>query len=389
VTGGALVDRLAEFARVLRAVGLPVGTARVVAAVEAVAAIGVVRRDDFYWSLHAVFVSRHDHHDIFDQAFAAFWRRHDPADGAMAALLPRLAGTAAPVANRRVAEALSAMLGDGPDGNDAGTDRMDDAVLTWSDRERLRGKDFEQMSAAETAAAKAVLTRFAWPVAPEAIRRFGSDPGGPAVDWRSSLRAMARRGGDVWTLSRRSRRCRRPPLVVLCDISGSMDRYARMMLHFLHTLARAGERLEVFLFGTRLTRVTRALAGRDVDDALAKVAAAVPDWAGGTRIGAAVGVFNRLWARRVLGHNAVVLLVTDGLDRDGGAGLGAEMARLGRLCRRLIWLNPLLRYAAFEPLAQGVRAILPHVDEVRPVHDLRSLEALAAALGGPVPRRRP
>jgi hypothetical protein len=191
---------------------------------------------------------------------------------------------------------------------------------------------------------------------------------------------MARDGGDVLRIARQSRVERPPPLVILCDISGSMHRYTRMFLHFVHALARDRTHVSAFVFGTRLTNVTRPLRDRDVDEALAKMTAIVPDWAGGTRIASALREFNFRWARRLLAQNACVLVVSDGLDRDDAEGLAGEMARLHRSCRRLIWLNPLLRYSGFEPRATGIASMLPHVDEFLPVHNLASLEQLAGAL---------
>lgn len=205
---------------------------------------------------------------------------------------------------------------------------------------------------------------------------------------RATLRRTLRSGGASIDLARRRRRVRHPPLVVLCDISGSMSRYSRMLLHFLHALTNDRDRVHTFLFGTRLTNVTRHLRQKDVDVALERVAGAVEDWSGGTRIGQTIARFNRDWSRRVLGQGAVVLLITDGLDRDAGLGLDVQMERLHKSCRRLIWLNPLLRYEGFQPKSSGIRAIMPHVDEFRPVHNLKSLEDLAQALTRVGPRRR-
>jgi uncharacterized protein with von Willebrand factor type A (vWA) domain len=204
---------------------------------------------------------------------------------------------------------------------------------------------------------------------------------------RKTLRAALRQA-DLIQLQRKRRRTRPPPLVVLCDISGSMSRYSRLFLHFMHAVTNDRDRVHTFLFGTRLTNVTRMLRHKDVDEAIANVAASVEDWSGGTRIGQTLAEFNRFWSRRVLGQGAVVLFISDGLDRDAGAGIGREIDRLHKSCRRLIWLNPLLRYEAFEPKSLGMRAILPHVDEFRPVHSLESLESLIEALSGPPGPRR-
>lgn len=203
---------------------------------------------------------------------------------------------------------------------------------------------------------------------------------------RATMRAALRSGGLI-SLKRKRRRTRPPPLVVLCDISGSMSRYSRLFLHFMHAVTNDRDRVHTFLFGTRLTNVTRYLRYKDVDIALDKVADVVQDWSGGTRIAQCLEHFNRYWSRRVLGQGAIVLFISDGLDRDAGIGVGKEIDRLHKSCRRLIWLNPLLRYEAFEPKSLGMRAILPHVDEFRPVHSLESLDQLAAAMSRPVKRR--
>jgi len=242
------------------------------------------------------------------------------------------------------------------------------------------------MSNAEIAAAKAAIRRLVPPLANLPTRRFAADPRGSRIDMRATLRAQLRAGGLV-SLKRKRRRTRPPPLVVLCDISGSMSRYSRLFLHFMHAVTNDRDRVHTFLFGTRLTTITRHLRHKDVDVALDRVAGAVEDWSGGTRIGQCLAEFNRRWSRRVLGQGAVVLLITDGLDRDGGIGIGQEMDRLHKSCRRLIWLNPLLRYQGFAPKSQGMRAILPHVDEFRPVHSLASLAELVVALSRPGARR--
>jgi uncharacterized protein with von Willebrand factor type A (vWA) domain len=217
-------------------------------------------------------------------------------------------------------------------------------------------------------------------------RRFRPDPMGETFDPRATVRRALQRG-ELLDLARRRRRTRPPPLVVLCDISGSMARYAQILLHFLHAVANARSRTHVFLFGTRLSNVTRSLRHRDPEVAFELVGHQVQDWSGGTRIGAALHNFNRDWARRVLGQGAVVLLITDGLDREGGRDVASEMERLRKSCRRLVWLNPLLRWDGFQPKSSGIRAMLPHVDEFRPVHNLESLANLADLLSRPAPSR--
>jgi uncharacterized protein with von Willebrand factor type A (vWA) domain len=286
---------------------------------------------------------------------------------------------------RRLAEALHPNRGD-PAGEPEEVETEIDAVMTFSDREQLRRMDFEKMSLEELARAKAAIARLRLPVEEVPTRRFAPDRRGRRADLRATLRAALRSGGLI-ELKRKSPRRRPPPLVVLCDISGSMSRYSRIFLHFMHTVTNDRDRVFTFVFGTRLTNITRHLRHRDVDLALERVGEAVADWSGGTRIGHAVAEFNRLWSRRLLGQGAIVMLISDGLDRDAGAGLEAEMDRLHRSCRRLVWLNPLLRYAGFEPKSLGMRAMLPHVDEFRPVHDLASLETLIGVLSAPAADR--
>jgi uncharacterized protein len=261
------------------------------------------------------------------------------------------------------------------------------ATATYSAEEALREKDFEQMSADEERRARALIARITLLLECVPSRRFETGATGERMDLRRVLRQMAVRGPDHVVLSFRRRRLRRPPLVVLCDISGSMETYARTFLHFVYALTNARDRVHTFLFGTRLTNVSRTLRGRDPDAAIAKLAKDVKDWSGGTRIGASLADFNRLWGRRVLGQNALVLLFTDGLDREDGEGVADSARRLRASCRRLVWLNPLLRYDRYSPLALGARALRPHVSEVRACHNLRSLEDLAAALSGPAPPR--
>lgn len=384
---GRLAANLAHFARTLRAAGLPVGTGAVLDALHAVEAVGLARRDDFYWTLHAVFVRRREHRALFDEAFHVFWRNPKLLERVASLLLPTVRtpprGDAKPL-SRRLGEALFAQ-GRGAEREARAREETEfEAALTWSDREVLRKRDFEQMSAAELEAAKKAVGRLRAALPPAPTRRYRPHPRGARPDLRATLRRALRSGTAAVALARRRRRARPAPLVLLCDVSGSMSRYSRVLLHFAHALARARDRrVFTFTFGTRLTNVTRALRERDVDAAVERAAEEVADWAGGTRIGRCLAAFNREWSRRVCGQGAVVLFVSDGLDRDAGEGLAGEVERLRKSCRRLVWLNPLLRYEGFEPKAAGIRALLPKVDELRPVHDLDSLEALCAALAGP------
>jgi uncharacterized protein with von Willebrand factor type A (vWA) domain len=376
---GRLAENIVYFARALRAAGIPVGPGAVLDALEAVKAAGVGTREDFYWTLHAVFVKRHEHTLLFDQAFRIFFRRRAYLERLMAMMMPQ-----APAADRskqvsqRVQEALFSGLGDKALREEPEVEI--DARLTMSDREVLQKKDFAQMSAAEVLAAKAAIARLVLPLDEVRTRRLTPKNRGHVIDLRRTLRASLKAGGALIDLKYLGPRTRMPPLVALLDISGSMSEYSRLFLHFLHAVTDARKRVSSFLFGTRLTNVTRALKARDSDDALAACSASVVDWSGGTRIASSLAAFNKLWARRVLAQGAIVLLITDGLERDPDASLVFEIDRLHRSCRRLIWLNPLLRFDAFEPRAKGVRTMLPHVDEFRPIHNLESMAELCRAL---------
>jgi uncharacterized protein with von Willebrand factor type A (vWA) domain len=374
-----LAENVVHFTRLLRGAGLRLGPASALDAIAAASAVDVLQRNELYWALHAVLVRRPEDLGLYDQAFRLFWRDPFGAESAMAQLLPHVRLPREQTVSRRVAEAWRPPA---PIGRPL-PERTDfDATLTFSADELLRTRDFEQMSAAELARAQRIVARMVVALRPVRTRRFVADPHGPRLDLARTVRDSRRTFGDLAPLRFRSRVLRPPPLVVLCDISGSMGRYSEMLLHFLHALLAARSRVHVFLFATRLTNVTRTLRRRDVDEALARCGREVQDWAGGTRLRACLREFNRSWSRRVLGQGAVALLVTDGLDRDPEPGLAAEAERLHRSCRRLIWLNPLLRWEGFQPRAQGVRALLPNVDEHRPVHNLESLETLGRALAG-------
>ena len=389
-----LVRNITHFARALRKAGLPIGPGRVLDAVQAVAAAGFTSRQDFYWALHACFVSKPEQRTVFAQVFRLFWRDPRYLEHMMAAMLPAIRGVqqerAAKPAEKRAAEALLDGMLDQPDApaeEAEGTDIDIDASRTMSAEERLKTLDFEQMSTAEAAAAKRILAQLTLPVTPIQSRRLTAAPRGQRADWRKTLRNAMRRGGDLQQIARARRRIRWPNLVVLCDISGSMSQYSRIILHFLHAAANAkGQgwaRVHGFTFGTRLTNITRHLAQRDVDAALAAAGAEAQDWEGGTRIGDCLHAFNRDWSRRVMGQGAVVLLITDGLDRGDPDGLAREMQRLQLSARRLIWLNPLLRWDGFAPKAQGIRAMLPYTDSFRAGHSIASLQDLAQVISSP------
>jgi uncharacterized protein with von Willebrand factor type A (vWA) domain len=389
VPPGRIAENVMHFARVLRGAGLPVGPAKVVDALAALEVTGLGRRDDFYWTLAAVFVDRREQFEIFDQAFHIFWRDPNMLERVMAMLLPRVEGRVQdepPAPPARLAEALAPSQPKAPTLH--GEERLDiDATFTFSEREVLQRADFESMTNAELAQAKRLIAELRLPIPRVPTRRLAPDPLGARVDLRGTLRASLRSGGAIIPLRRRSFDQCHPPLVVLCDISGSMSRYSRMFLHFLHAITNDRDRVHTFVFGTRLTNVTRHLRHRDVDVALKRVSDAVADWSGGTRIGTCLKEFNLRWSRRVLGQNAIVLMITDGLDRDLGDDLGRETERLHKSCRRLLWLSPLLRYEGFEPRPLGVRLMLPHVDDFLPAHNIKSLVDLAQALAAAPTRR--
>ncbi len=381
---GHLAENIAYFARALRAAGVPVGPGAVVDAVAAVAVAGIGHRGDFKATLQAILIKKREHMPVFEQAFAIFWRRRALVERMMATMMPVAPGTPdqpRQEALRRVSEALY---------NDANRDpeqieeqKILDARMTLSDLEVFKSRDFEQMSSAEIEEAKRQVRTLVLPLDTVATRRLRADARGRLIDPRGSLRASMRAGSGSIVLTRRSRATRHPPLVALVDISGSMSRYSQVFLHFLHALAKTGRKVHSFVFATELTNVSRALqAHKDPDLALGAASRQVRDWDGGTRIGGALHDFNRKWSRRVLSGGAVVLLITDGLERQGTDALAFEADRLHRSCRRLIWLNPLLRFDGFEAKAAGIRALLPHVDEFRTLHNLNAIGDLVRALSG-------
>src|SRR5689334_22069456 len=379
---GRLAENIVYFARALRAAGIPVGPGAMLDALEALQVAHIGARDDFYWTLHAVFVKRHEHTVLVDQAFRMFFRKRAYVDKMIASMLPETVPStpkAPPPGAQRIQEALFSGLQE----RDQDKSEVEiDAKLTVSDREILQKKDFAQMTTAEIAAAKEAIARLSLPLDTVRTRRLAPNRRGHLIDVRRTLRASMKAGGAVIDLKYLGARVKEPPIVALLDISGSMSEYTRLFLHFLHAVTDARKRVTTFLFGTRLTNVTRAIRQRDPDEALAACSANVADWSGGTRIASSLHVFNKQWARRVLGQGAVVLLITDGLERDADDMLAFEIDRLHRSCKRLIWLNPLLRFHAFEARAKGVQTMLPHVDELRPIHNLDSMKELVRALSG-------
>jgi len=383
-SAGRLAENVVHFARVLRTAGMPVGTDRVQTALAALQLAGLESKRDFHAVLSACLLDRAEHRALFDQAFVLFWRDPDLMGRMRALMLPKVhlkdGASPPPPENRRLGEALFPHQPNRPS-DEPETEQVEvHAELTWNDRELLRQADFETMTADEWREAQRLLRELTLVFEPLPTRRArrASRPGAP--DWRTTMAAMARHGGEFWDLRWRAPRPLPAPLVVLADISGSMSRYSRMLLHFAHALGHADAAVESFVFGTRLTRTARLLKRRDPDQAVGEVVRAVADWSGGTRITATLHEFNQRWARRVLSGRSTVLLITDGLEHGDTAALAHEMDRLHKRCRRLVWLNPLLRYAGFEPRAAGIRAMLPHVDRFLPAHNLQSLSDLVAVL---------
>jgi len=385
-SGEKLSDNVLYFARVLRSAGIPIGSGRILDAIKAINKIGLADKSIFYWALHSVFVHKNEHREIFDQAFKIFWKNPRLLEKMMQLALPRL-NTGTPEAsdadiNRRVQEAFN-------------TDNMSkenyvhpstedelkfDAVMTYSESELLQGMDFEQMSSDEINTAKKVIAQMNLSIPQVKSRRFKNSSLRRKIDLRQSLKGANKFCGEYIPLRYKSRKDKNPPIIAICDISGSMSRYSRMLLHFMHVLTTLRNDVHTFLFGTRLTNVTRFLRFKDVDEALAATSSAVEDWSGGTRIGDCLKDFNFNWSRRVLGPGAIVLFITDGLDRGGGIGLSKQIKLIQKSSKRLIWLNPLLRYEEFAPKPTGVKAILPYVDEFRPIHSLESMDQLVNAL---------
>ncbi|MDR5803517.1 MULTISPECIES: vWA domain-containing protein [unclassified Caballeronia] len=381
-----IARNVVHFVRLLRGAGLGMSPAHAVDAIDALRFIDLRRRDDVHATLACLLVHASDERGIFDAAFDLFWRDPDWEGKLRMLLLPKVTnGMPPPKRNNRLADALATRAVSSAETKREGATEEAHARLSFSARERLSQRDFDTLSADEWRTLRHQIRAHRLPLASEPTRRLKAASRGTHADLKASARHAVRSGGD-WTVWKyRAVVERRPPLVLLLDISGSMSAYSRAVLYFCHALLQSRERLQVFLFGTRLTNATRALRERDPDVAIAALGLQVADWSGGTRIGGALAEFNRRWARRVLAGRATVLLVTDGLDHEAIDVLETEIARLHRFAHRLVWLNPLLRFADFTPRARGVRAILPHVDAMLAAHNLDSLTAvgreLAAAHG--------
>jgi uncharacterized protein len=382
-----IAENIVHFARVLRTAGMPIGPDRVLAAMAAVEQVGLNRRDDVHAALSAVMLDRHEQQVLFDAAFDAFWRDPKLLEQLMYLLLPKISGRGdkvMPPRANRLAEALAAPKPPqppNPANNTADEELKFDTSFTFSERERLQHADFESMTAAEFELAKKLAEQLPLPVAPVRRRRHEAASRG-RLDLRATMQRMARNPHTLTPAFTRERR-ELPTLVVLLDISGSMERYARLLLHYVHGLTRRYLKVHTLVFGTRLTNITRSLRHRDPDVALAHADQQVQDWKGGTRIASCLEEFNHVWARRLLTSNAALLLMTDGLDRDEHGDLAHAAAHLRRLAHQIVWLNPLLRFDGFEPRAAGVRALLPNVDRFLPVHNLASLADLGRALRAP------
>ena len=385
-SGEKLSDNVLYFARVLRSAGIPIGSGRILDAIKAIDKIGLADKSIFYWALHSVLVHKNEHREIFDQAFKIFWKNPRLLEKMMQLALPRL-NTGTPGAsdadiNRRVQEAFNTdNISKENYVHPSTEDELKfDAVMTYSESELLQGMDFEQMSSDEINKAKKVIAQMNLSIPQVKSRRFKNSSLRRKIDLRQSLKGANKFCGEYIPLRYKSRKDKNPPIIAICDISGSMSRYSRMLLHFMHVLTTLRNDVHTFLFGTRLTNVTRFLRFKDVDEALAATSSAVEDWSGGTRIGDCLKDFNFNWSRRVLGPGAIVLFITDGLDRGGGIGLSKQIKLIQKSSKRLIWLNPLLRYEEFAPKPTGVKAILPYVDEFRPIHSLESMDQLVNAL---------
>jgi hypothetical protein len=377
------LHNLLLFGRLLRGLGMDVNPGRMIDLVSVLDLISLNRKDDVHGAMRSLLVHKREEFALFDAAFEAFWRDglgewKDVDLDAFNRPPPRSKRprTTPPPLNEQDAE------DDAP--NNQSTNNQQPILMvtrTYSDREVLRHKNFGELSGEELNDIKRLMRELVWNLGERRTRRY--EPGrGALFDMRRTMRRNLKHGGEMMQWDMRSPKIKPRPLVIIADISGSMERFTRLLLHFLYSLVEGltNQTVESFVFSTRLTRITRQLRNRDVDAALSEVSKVVTDWNGGTRIGESMKTFNFEWGRRALGHGAVVLVISDGWDRGDPNLLGAEMARLHRSCHRLIWLNPLLGSPEYEPLTRGMQAALPHCDDFLPVHNLKSLEELAEKL---------
>lgn len=378
-SSGQLIVHLLAFGYLLREMGVPVSPGQMVDLTSALEHVPIGRREDFKAALRCMLVLRHEDLPLFEAAFEFYWRQGQTPDEVtelMQAILPKVK-----IQRRQLRLPRRQEEAESEESRKKEEEREElEIQLTFSRDEVLRKKDFAQCSWEEVQAAKELIQRMRWRLEERPTRRRRAAPHGRLLDFRRTLRRSMRYGGEPLELAWRETQTEPRPLVVLCDISGSMERYSRILLQFVHAITEGLGDVESFVFGTRLTRITRQLRHRDIDDAIDAVSKHVVDWSGGTRIGDAVREFNYRWGRRVLGRGPVVLLISDGWDRGDPETLRREMDRLQRSCHRLIWLNPLLGSAGYEPLTVGMQAALPFVDDFLPVHNLVSLEQLGAKL---------
>jgi uncharacterized protein len=371
-----LLDNLLIFGRVLRDAGVDVHRGRLLDVVDALGLVDLGARDEVYHACRALLVHRQEQIAIFDRAFNAFWREPHEGDPG-----PTQLRDGSPARAVEIEEFAAVHEADASSGPDDAEDQSPPAKsgLIWSDRGGLADKDFAAFTSDEIAEATTALSQLVWNPGARRTRRWVRGRGS-RIDLRRAIALSIRTGGDIVLLARQARRLRPRALVLLCDVSGSMERYSRMLLHFAHALTGRRRRVEAFLFSTQLTRITKQLRAARPDDALAAVSRSVPDWSGGTRIGAAVKELHQRWSRRVLNGRPVVLLISDGWDRGDPGELGDQIARLQRSCHRLVWLNPLLGTANYAPLTRGLQAALPFVDDFLPARTLTNLADLAVHL---------
>ena len=377
IASGHLLGHILRFGRLLRLMGVKVNLSQMLELVRALEVVQISHKRDFYFAARALLITRHEDYMLFDQAFALYWRVPERFEVGGKSKNKR------PQKMARLPGLMVGMVGQAEE-----DEEEQDIKRSYSPFEVLRRKDFSQMTWEEIESAKAAIAAMEWPISERPTRRMRSATSGHQVDLRRVVRDNLRYGGEPLRLRWRERKKKRRPLVLLCDISGSMERYSRMLLHFLHAFSHKMGNVETFVFGTRLTRITHHLRHRDVDDALDEVGEVVEDWSGGTKIGEAIKKFNYLWARRVLGQGAVVLIISDGWDRGDTQMLSHEMSRLQRSTHRLIWLNPLLGSEGYQPIQRGMSAALPFADDFLPVHNLHSLAQLAQAFSK-LSQRRP
>ncbi|HRW07129.1 MAG TPA: VWA domain-containing protein [Caldilineaceae bacterium] len=371
---GQLLRNAVLFGRMLRALGIEVTPTQMVDLVDSLHFVDIRSRRDFKHSARAVLVNQREQIPLFDEAFDLFWQARREGE-----LLELDLGTLLQKHQQQEMELYRRNPSAGESQSDS-QEPEEERLLTYSDRELLRQKDFARLDDEELVTVQRMMQGIQWQLEPRRTRRHVRARQGQLIDLRRTMRQTLRHGGEVMQFTYRERKTKRRPVVLICDISGSMERYSRVLLQFIYIVTSRLDRVESFVFSTRLTRITRQLQRRNIDDALREASAVVHDWAGGTRIGEAIRTFNYDWARRVLNQGAVVMIISDGWDRGDVQLLGREMDRLHRSCHRLIWLNPLLGAEDYQPLVRGIQAALPHIDDFLPVHNLASLEQLAAIL---------